>query len=249
MLKSLLTLLLLVAAIPALADEQTLRFYGYAYDLKSGKYLYTEVHEQRVQDGHWSGGTMTYFDPSGREIGRKTLAFSSDAHIPLYHLTLSGSGYEEGISAVGDQVEMFRRHARGDKEERGSVTRIPTMAADSGFHAYIRDHFAELMAGQTISFRMAAAGNLDSFKFRIRRIGDTSFEAQPAVRLRAEPDSLLRFLIDPLELTYAPRERKLLEYRGISNVHDPASGRAYTARIVYTSKPPADAPRNLPPLQ
>ena len=249
MLKRLLSLLLIAAALPAWADEQTLRFYGYAYDLKGGQYLYTEVHEQHVQGDHWLGGSINYFDPAGKQIGRKTLAFSSDAHIPIYHLTLSGSGYEEGISAVGDKVEMFKRHAKGDQPERDSVDTNKTMAADSGFHTYIRDHFAQLMSGQTVAFNLVVPGNLDSYKFRIKRIGDTTFEGQPAIRLRIEPDSLLRFVVDPLELTYEPKERKLLEYRGISNIHDPVSGKAYTARIAYYSKPPADAPKSLPPLQ
>jgi hypothetical protein len=248
MIKRLLTLSLLAAALPALADEQVLRFYGYAYDLKSGKYLYTEVHEQHVQGDRWIGGTMTYFDPQGHQIGRKTLDFSKDSCIPTYHLTLNGSGYEEGISSVGDKIDMFKRHAAGEAEEHASLDKTTAMAADSGFHIYIRSHFAELMAGQTVAFKLIVPGNLDAFKFRIRRIGDTQFEGLSAIRLLVEPDSLLRFLVDPLELTYEPKERKLLEYRGISNVHD-ASGKAYTARIAFYSKPPADAPRSLPLLQ
>ena len=247
--KPLLTLLLLLLTLPAMADDQILRFYGYAYDLKSGKYLYTEVHAQHVRDGHWIGGTMNYFDPQGRQIGHKTLDFSRDENIPLYHLTLFPSGYEEGIDAISqDKVSMFKREASGKTLQQASVDRIAAMAADSGFHAYITSHFAELMAGQTLSFKLVVAGNLDAYKFRIRRIADTRFEGEPAIRLIVEPDSLLRFLIDPLELTYAPKTRKLLEYHGIANMHD-ASGKAYVARIVYASQPPADAPRNLPPLQ
>ncbi len=250
MLKRLLALLLLALALPAsAADEQVLRFYGYAYDLKSGKYLYTEVHEQHAQGDRWLGGTMTYFDPQGKKIGDKTLDFSKDNNIPLYHLTLSGSGYEEGIGAIGsDKVEMFKRHETGADIERSSVTRETAMAADSGFHAYITTHFSELMAGKTIAFKLVVPGNLDAFKFHIKRIEDTTFEGQAAIRLRVEPDSLLRFVVDPLELTYEPKAKKLLEYRGIANVHD-AKGKAYVARIAYYSKPPADAPKNLPPLQ
>jgi len=250
MLKPLLTALLLSTAFSAAAaDEQVLRFYGYAYDLKSGKYLYTEVHEQHVQGDHWVSGTMNYFDPQGKQIGHKTLDFSKDSSIPLYHLTLSGSGYEEGISAISaDKIQMFKRHAAGEAMETASADRAAAMAADSGFHAYITNHFAELMAGQTIAFKLVVAGNLDAFKFRIKRIDDTTFEGAPAIRLRVEPDSLLRFVVDPLELSYEPKAKKLLEYRGIANVHD-ANGKAYTARIDYYSKPPADAPKNLPPLQ
>lgn len=250
MLKRLLMLLLLAATLPAAAaDEKVLRFYGYAYELKSGKYLYTEVHEQHVQGDRWVGGTMKYFDPQGKQIGYKTLDFSKDSNIPLYHLTLSGSGYEEGISAISaDKVEIFKRRASGEEIERSSAEKTAAMAADSGFHAYITTHFAELMAGQTINLKLVVPGNLDAFKFRIKRIEDTTFEGAPAIRLRVEADSILRFVVDPLELTYEPKARKLLEYRGIANVHD-ASGKAYVARIAYFSQPPADAPKNLPPLQ
>lgn len=250
MFKRLLTLLLLAASLPAAAaNEETLRFYGYAYDLKTGKYLYTEVHEQHAIGEHWLGGTMTYFDPQGKKIGYKTLDFSKDNSIPLYHLTLNGSGYEEGISAISsDKIELFKRHATGEKLETASVDRAAAMAADSGFHAYITSHFAELMSGQTVNFKLAVPGNLDAFKFRVKRIEDTTFEGAPAIRLRVEPDSFLRYVLDPLELTYEPKAKKLLEYRGIANIHDD-KGKAYVARISYFSKPPADAPKNLPPLQ
>ncbi len=250
MFKRLLTLLLLATALPAAAaNEEILRFYGYAYDLKTGKYLYTEVHEQHAQGDRWLGGSMTYFDPQGKKIGYKTLDFSRDSSIPLYHLTLNDSGYEEGVSAISnDKVELFKRQAADKKLETASVDRSAAMAADSGFHAYITNHFAELMAGQTINFKLAVPGNLDAFKFRVKRIEDGSFEGMPAIRLRVEPDSILRYVLDPLELTYEPKTKKLLEYRGIANVHD-AKGKAYVARIAYYSKPPADAPKNLPPLQ
>ena len=249
MFKRLMVLLALGLSLPASAEEQTLRFYGYAYDLSSGKYLYTEVHEQHAEGDRWTGGSITYVAPDGREMGRKTLSFSKDPYVPVYKLALVARGYTEAITGVGSRVDMAKRSTSSDPEERKSITKSGDMAADSGFHSYIRAHFAELMAGQTINFRMVVAGNLDSFKFRIKRIGDTRFEGKPAVQMRVEPDSLLRYLVDPLELTYEPTERKLLEYRGISNVHDPISGKAYTARIAYYSKPPADAPRSLPPLQ
>jgi len=53
------------------------------------------------------------------------------------------------------------------------------------------------------------------------------------VRFRVEPDSLLRWMVDPLELTYEPAQRKLVEYHGVSNLHDPATGKAYNVRIIY----------------
>jgi hypothetical protein len=239
---------LALAAGAAHADPKTLRFYGYAYDLDSGKYLYTEVYREEIDQGHWLSGHTSYYDAEGKRLGEKTLSFASDPYVPVYTLDLPAVGYTEGISAVGaDGVHMFKQSA-GHERQAGTVPKAEPMAADSGFHSYLYDHMPELAAGKTLKFTFGAAGQLDSYSFRARKTGDTSFDGHAAIRLKVDPDSLLRFLVDPLILTYDPQSRQLLEYRGISNVINPATGKPYNARIAYYSKPPADAPKNLPPL-
>ena len=239
-----LAVALALTATATAAGEETLKFRGYAYDLASNRFLYTELHQQRIVDQRWLGGTIVYVAPDGSEIGRKALDFSQDPFVPLYRLDLKPrGGYAEGISSLSaGRIEMTRRGYGARDVERASVKRPQHVAADSGLHAYIREHFSELLAGQTVRFVFAVAGNLDAYKFRVRRLSDTTFEGQPAVRFRVEPDSLLRWLFAPLELTYETGQRRLLEYRGLSNLHDPATGKAYNARIVYPSSPPAGAP-------
>lgn len=234
-----------VLAVPGgAASETTLKFRGYAYDLASNRFLYTELHEQHVRDERWLGGTIRYVAPDGSELGRKSMDFRQDPFVPLYRLDLKArGGYMESIVALTpERIEMAKQGYGARDVARASIRRSPAVAADSGFHVYIREHFAELLEGRTVHFTFAVAGNLDAYRFRARRVADTVFEGQPAVRFRVEPDSLLRWLVDPLELTYEVGQRKLLEYRGVSNIHDPATGKAYNARIVYPSQPPADAP-------
>jgi hypothetical protein len=229
----------------ALAGEPSaLAFRGYAYDLESGKFLYTEKHEQKILADHWLGGTIDYFAPDGRRIGHKDLDFSADPHVPLYRLDLtSKGGYMESITAVtAGTIDMARQDHGATKVEKVTLKRKGLMTADSGFHSFIRDHFKELLAGDTVEFSFAVAGNLDSFKFRAKKTGETTWEGKPAVTLKIEPDSLLRFLVDPLALTYEPTERKLVEYRGVSNIHDEVTGKPYNVRVIYPSAKPADAP-------
>ncbi|MGH8506941.1 MAG: hypothetical protein ACRETM_13440, partial [Stenotrophobium sp.] len=231
------------------AADRTIHMYGYGYDLKTGKYLYTEVHQQNVHDGRWVSGTIDYYAADGTQIGHKDLDFSSDPFIPVYRLEQKQLGYIEGISAVTkSDVEMYKKADANSKMQTGSIKHIGIMAADSGFHSLIRAHFAELMAGKTIEFKLAVAGELDSFKFRIRRLKDEPWQGKPAVHLRVEMDSLLRWVVDPLDLLYDADTRELLEYRGISNIHDPATGKAYVVRIDYYPTKPVDAPAQLPPL-
>lgn len=241
---------LLAAALLAVATnlqaapaETTLTFRGYAYDLSSNRFLYTELHEQQIEGERWLGGSIVYVAPDGAELGRKSLDFRQDPYVPVYRLDLKArGGYMESITAVTAETIAMAKRGYGGKVEREVVRRSGRVAADSGFHVFIRDNFGELLAGRPLNFVFAVAGNLGAYKFRARRLADTTFEGRPAVRFRVEPDSLLRWLVDPLELTYEADRRKLLEYRGVSNIHDPATGKAYNARIIYPSQPPADAP-------
>ncbi len=244
-LKLLLAASLAAWSFQAQAAEGALRFHGYAYDLKTRAHLYTEVHDQKVDGDRWLGGSITYIGPDGGLIGKKSLDFSQDPFIPVFRMELkSGGGYVEGISGMSkDSIEMFRQGYKESATTERKVARPDATTADSGFHSFIRARFAELMDNKKVRFHFAVAGELDVFKFQGQRIEDTTFEDQPAVRFRVEPGTLLRLLVDPLELTYDPASRRLLEYRGVSNLHDPASGEAYEVRIVYPSKPPAEAAR------
>lgn len=247
--KHLLALIGLAASTIAAGADGTHRFYGYAYDLASNKYLYTETHEQKIAGGKWLGGSITYTAPDGSALGKKTLDFSQDGVMPVYRLDLVKDGYMEALTDARGPILLARRSKTGEQVETKTLRKEGLMTADSGFHSFIIEHFKALMNGETVKFRFIAAGKLDSFKFRGKRVADTTFEGKPAVHFKVEPDSFLRLLAGPLEMTYDAQSKKLLEYRGISNIHDPATGEAYKAvRIAYYSVAPADAPK-LPPLK
>ncbi|HUS23424.1 MAG TPA: hypothetical protein VM369_00625 [Candidatus Binatia bacterium] len=233
---------LALGAASAAAQPSVLRFQGYARDLDTGKYLYTEVHEQNLDGERWLGGRIDYYDAAGDLLGRKMLDFPKDPFVPLYRMDLVQEGYAEGIRSLQGGVTLVRQLPGRAAETKTVPLRAP-MTADSGIHMFLRSVFDRLMHGDTVPFRIAVPGSLDSFAFRARRLGDSTFEGRPAVVIRLEPDSLFRLLAAPLDLTYGPAERKLVEYRGVSNVHDPRTGHPYNVRISYESKPPADAPR------
>jgi hypothetical protein len=230
------------------ASAETLRFYGYAFDLETNKYLYTEVQEQELDaQGKWVGGKVRYILPDGSSLGSKTLDFTADPYVPVYRMDLPLSNYFEAITSNADPI-VVQRQEKGDAEPRvESLRRDGPTCADAGFHSFLLANFTRLMAGEKVNLRLVAAGGLDQYKFRARRIEDTTFEGKPAVRFYVEPDSMLRFLVDPLELTYDEKTRQLLEYRGMSNVINPETGKTFVTRISYFSKTP-DGVSNLPPL-
>lgn len=244
-----LALWLFSSVLHAADNDGTHRFYGYAYDLESGAYLYTEVHAQTIINNRWTGGRIAYFAPDGSKLGDKVLDFSADPYIPVYRLDLWSEGYYESITAVGEFVEMKTRSSRAASEKSGRLAKTPDLVADSGFHSYLVDKLPMLKDGKTVRFTLAVSGNRDSYKFKAVKTGETSFDGKRGLRLRVAADSLLAWITDPLELIYDLDSLQLLEYRGISNIHDPATGKPYDVRIVYLTVPPADAPKVLPPLR
>jgi hypothetical protein len=149
----------------------------------------------------------------------------------------------EGIRDVTDETAtLFRKKVGAEAAESDTIEIEGRMAADSGFHSLIYDNLDDILDGSTEKFRFAVAGNLDDYSFRVRKVGDTTFEGDPAAVLKVEAATLLRLIAPSLELVYSPADGRLLEYRGLSNVHDPATGKPYeNVRISYFSAPPDDA--------
>lgn len=223
-------------------------FYGFAYDLKTKAYLYTEVHAPVVENGREVASAIRYYDPDGREIGRKTLDYRADPYVPKFRFDLPAEHYAEAIIANGPTIELVKISEKSEQHKKLAREDGELIVADSGFNHAVKDRLDALIRGETVRFLFAVAGQLDSYRFKVRQVGEGSFDGRPTVKLLVQADSLLRFVAPDLELDYDRQSHRLREYRGISNVHDPATGKAYMARIVYPRTPPADGPRTLPPL-
>jgi hypothetical protein len=216
-------------------------FNGYAYTLQGDEYRYTEHHEQQLRDGKIQSWDVTYVGRDGHTIATKQLEFGASDTVPTYTLEIAADGYREGIRREGERWLMFRRK-NAEAEEQTKAFDIETpMAADSGFDMLVRNNFDRLTAGETVPFNFAAAGRQAVVKLRARQTGTTTFEGQDAVVFDAELDMfLVNFFVDSLQLTYDPDSHRLLEYRGIGNMHD-ASGKVYPVRVSYASEMPAVA--------
>ena len=236
-------------------DIHVRRFYGYAFERKSGKYLYTSVHKRIIKqlpDGRrtWLGSSITYFSPNNIRIGEQKLNFSSNPYIPVYRLKLSRPQYLEGISKVtAKHVYMYKEKVGQSTLEHAEVEHVHPMAADAGFDSYIRAHFAKLMNHKTLHVTYGVVGKLTSYQFQIHRISDTRIQGHKAVRFKIELASLLHFFIGALVVAYNPHTRHLLQYDGLSNLYNPKTGHPYHVRIDYYLKKPAKAPTVLPPLK
>ena len=216
--------------------EQVRQFTGRATHAETGKWLYNEEHRQVLREGRWWSGSIRYVSPTGELLGEKTLDFSQDRFIPLARTVYKASGVEERITRI-DAQSVTMETVREGKTKTRQVDRTPVMAADSGFHAFIQARLEDIAAGKTVPLDFGVVSQHSSFKFRIRRTGLRTVGTQQQVVMVAEPDSLLRMLVDPLDMVYDAKTRDLLEYRGLSNIDDPATGKPPKVKIVYEFPP------------
>ncbi len=231
---------LVPGGLQAQATPRSQRVVGVAQELGNGRFLYTEVHEQVLaSDGAVVTAVTTYHAADGREFARKTLDYRQNRSVPAFRLDQPLHRYSEGLRLMGDQAEVFKVDQGKEKRSQIQLGGGP-VAADSGFNQLLIDAMPRLRQGETVNFRLIVAGQTDQFRFRAKAIGEGRVEDEPALRLKVEPDSMLRWLVDPLELAYGLQPARLLDYRGVSNIINPDTGEVYRkVRVHY--------PRELPP--
>lgn len=222
-----------LVSAPCIATSAELQhFTTTARDLKTGRVVYTESYDVRVDQGRWRSGTTRYFLPDGTAIGERKFDFSSDRYVPIYTLDQTNVGYREGITHIDARhVQVFV--IRDGHRHAASLARVHDMVADCGSQPYLVDHLGQLEAGRTLHFRLVVPGKTDSFRLRARKLADLDVDGRRAIRVRIELDSLLRLFLPPLEVTIDPDTRRVLEYSGITNLKDPATGKAYAAKITF----------------
>jgi len=231
---------------------------GHAFLLSSGKPVYREEHDPSIVDGKLEGDRVRYVAPDGKLIARKEVDFSRHPLYPQFRLVDRRTGYVEGLIWRGDrQITLFHREGTNARREHKMIEVPPKLAADAGFDVLIYRHFNELKAGKTLRFPFAVPSRLETITFRLRMIGRRRIMGQPAVVVRMEPDStLLRWLVDPIDVAYQADSGALLRYEGVSNLPDPDHDGNYRVRIDFpppgeqpvppgppSNQPPAESPR------
>lgn len=218
-------------------------FNGYAYALQSGDYRYTEHHEVKREDGHITTWNVTYIGPNGHVLAKKHMDFSDWPTVPVYRMTMHDSGYEEGIRHRQDQDQwtMFKRNPSQAEKQTTTFSIDPPMAAESGINQLVKEHFDSLQSGRTIHFKLPAPNRQAVLSLKMYKAGATTFEDRPAIKIKADLDMfLITWLVSPLQLTYDLKTERLLESRGIGDIHN-KNGETYSVRVIYADQMPEAA--------
>lgn len=218
----------------AMAAEQQ-HFTATARDLQGGSVLFTEQYDVQVENGRWLSGTTRYVLPSGKQIAERKFDFAGERYVPVFSLDQTSPAYQEGVSKVEkSKVDVYQ--VRDGQRQTATLDRVKDIVADCGSQAYVVDHLDELQAGKTLHFTLVVAGRVDVFRLRAMKMKDAEVEGVHGIRIRIELDSVLSLVLPPIELVIEPTSHRILEYTGITTIKNPATGKSFTARMVFSYK-------------
>lgn len=210
------------------AAQDAVRYRGDAYDLATGKFVYSENHAEFYQGGEHAYSRVSYRDKDGKEFASKLITFKSNRLQPTYELEDARDGYVEGIRRESGETVYFARRKSSEpmKEKR---VRAPAPAVfDGGFDYFVREHFDEICAGKNKSFYFAVPIELDFFRFRVARQ-----DFGELCRINLELDNVvLRQFVKPIKLWYDSKTKRLAKYEGISNING-GDGKSLKVRVVF----------------
>ncbi|MCE9599189.1 MAG: hypothetical protein K8S54_14595 [Spirochaetia bacterium] len=227
--------LILLLAQNAFAEAQSnpvKEIVSNAYDVQTGKYIYSEYHREFYSSGQHIYSIVEYRTPD-RLLARKVINFARSKEAPDFRLEDVRTGYLEGAEASASGYRLFaRKSIRDPLMER--ILAIPEPAViDGGFDYFIRNKFDRIAAGERMIIQFGSAFQQDFFRFDVYKTANGNFKGKPAIFINVEAHNfLLKKLVDPIRLVYSSQSRRLMSYTGVSNINDD-NGKSYKARIEF----------------
>ncbi len=197
---------------------------GEAYDLNSNELLYREIH---CLDAAGDSREVIYRNDRDELIARKRVDYRSGRTTPSFvqHNLYSS----QTIQVELDDGMLTMKVLDADKGEPIEVKstepgdRLPVVI-DAGFDEFVRAHWDELVGGGKKYFLFPFASRAALVELRIRPLS-CSYDSETDQCFRLELSNwLYRMLAAPIELGYDAESRRLMRYRGLSNIGDGNGG-------------------------
>jgi hypothetical protein len=190
------------------------RFAGVARG-RDGRVLYLEEHLVRRVGERVLEARTTYRDPAGAVLAVLRSDYAADPWAPSYRFEDRRTGRIEAVE-IGPEVVALEAGGRRVMMARPGPGQ-PPLVGGQGLDRLVRARLDALRAGERLTVAFAIPSRHDTFEFRVRALPPQGTEG--VVRVRVEVASwLLRLLAPSMDCDYEQSTRRLLRYRGPSNL-------------------------------
>lgn len=224
-------------------SSSEIHYIGEAYSLDDSIILlYREEHHLLLQAGKPVQRQVNYYSAEGELIASKENWYRTAATQPDFILTDFRTGYREEAKSNPvnntNTLVLTLTENQGTENQKTEKTQLSEfdyeLVIDAGFDDFIRKHWDALLAGDAIPFSFASVARQTSVNFEVQirkavKPGDTLLKLEMTLR-----SSLLSWLMSPIKLDYDLSNKRLLRYRGLSNLQDDqGSGQQVDIRYRY----------------
>jgi hypothetical protein len=208
-----------------------------AFNLKDGKFLYSEFHEEKFNGDKITKSVTKYKDTKNNLLSERIMTYTDDLTKPKFVLKDFRSGYIEGSELLqNNRVLVYTRESFNDKLEEKILKVGEPFVIDGGLTYFFKENWERLLNNETIEFNFIAPAKLDYFRFRVSKNSIVTVGNRKGMQLKLEVNSLiLRAFVDPIMITYALDNKEILLYKVISNVND-ENGKSHSVEIDFTVK-------------
>jgi hypothetical protein len=219
------TSLLLVFSSASLATEREVHW-GEARNVQ-GELVYKEKHSVTREGGRVITSLTEYISPANQVIATMESDYSRNLSMPTYVFDDLRRGYREGLRQENGEYIIFKKTKDGE-EETEAVTNTEDVFSCQGWHYYLVNNLA-VLERENVELNLILPSELKALPFEIQRVRSEGDRVEAVLKLN---HWLFRYFAPTLQLVYDSKSRKLVEYRGISNILD-GEGNRQDVRIVY----------------
>ncbi len=206
------------AAAQTEGDVEILNFTSEA--VSKGRIIYREKHEAEYRNGRIARAKTDYISEDGKTIAYIESFFNDSLTAPAHVFEDFRFGDRHGARYKDGDVILFSVIEKGEEETR-NVGRdfgpSVLMVGCQGFFYYLQENYQVLREKGKIPLKLLITGNLDIYDFRMELKEEKDGIAFINIRIS---NWFLRLFAPKLELRYDIAEKKLLYYKGISNILD-----------------------------
>jgi hypothetical protein len=171
------------AAVPEPGEgARLLRYAGEARAPDSGALIYVEEHLLREQAGQPVERLVLYRCADGTPFARKQVEYGAQPFAPAFELVDARLDYREGLRREGEAWIVFG--GAGERAHQTPLEDIESIVADAGFEPFVREHWAQLQAGESVPIDFLVPSRARSYGFRLSKVEALEVEGEAASRMR-----------------------------------------------------------------
>lgn len=225
-----LAAVLWTAALVPAQETGVLRFTSEARF--GGKISYLERHESEYRDGRVVRARTDYLAPDGKPLAYIESYFAESLAAPGHVFEDFRSGVRHGVRYEGGNAILFSRDPGQTEKVRnigkGGGSGI-LMVGCQGLFYYLQENYDKVREKRKVPLQLLITGTLDIYDFELELKGEKDGVAEITIHIS---NWFLRLFAPKLDVRYDIGAKRMLYYKGLSNILDD-KGKIQTVEITY----------------